>query len=157
MSSFLFQEISPRGKRRLEFQQAPLKGQTFYLDLQGYRKVHSLQARIKELGGVRVRDLIQSCSVFSWWSSPDIDCLSWLFHNLYLEYRWMLRKLILQPYFGTLELSRPGGLPPSDYKAAVKLWVYKSTCMKCYTCNKKNRQVHPKHLSHNRCYNVWAL
>lgn len=56
--SFLFQEISPRGKRRLEFQQAPLKGETFYLDLQGYRKVHSLQARIKELGGVRVRNLL---------------------------------------------------------------------------------------------------
>ena len=54
VSFFLFQEISPRGKRRLEFrQEKPFKGLTFYLDLQGYRKTSSLQARIKELGGVR--------------------------------------------------------------------------------------------------------
>lgn len=50
-------EISPRGKRRLEFQhekhQEPLKDCTFYLDLENYRKTGSLKARIKELGGVR--------------------------------------------------------------------------------------------------------
>ena len=54
--SFCIQEISPRGKRRLEFQQEqrkePLKGCTFYLDLENYRKTSSLKLRIKDLGGV---------------------------------------------------------------------------------------------------------
>lgn len=47
-------ENTPRGKRRLEFQpKQPLKDKKFYLDLHGYKKIPSLAARIKELGGVR--------------------------------------------------------------------------------------------------------
>ncbi|PFX20604.1 uncharacterized protein LOC111336681 [Stylophora pistillata] len=61
-------KISPRGKRRLEFQhekhQEPLKGCTFYLDLENYRKAGSLKARIKELGGA-VEEFL----------SKDISCV----------------------------------------------------------------------------------
>jgi hypothetical protein len=51
---FVLLENTPKGKRRLEFQtKQPLKDKKFYLDLKGYKKISSLAARIKELGGVR--------------------------------------------------------------------------------------------------------
>ncbi|XP_068748093.1 uro-adherence factor A-like [Montipora capricornis] len=58
-------KLSPRGKRKLEFQyDKPLKGKTFYLDLQGYRKISTLQAQIVELGG-KVEEFL----------SKDIGCV----------------------------------------------------------------------------------
>ena len=117
MSSFLFQEISPRGKRRLEFQQAPLKGQTFYLDLQGYRKVHSLQARLKELGGVGMRDLIRVVYFLD-----EVPLMLTAFLYYFIIYTLNTSKCSGGLFYNsTLELSRPGSLPLYDYKVAIKL------------------------------------
>ena len=74
--SFHFQELSPRGKRKLEFKNdKPLKGRTYYLDLQGYRKISSLQERIRELGGVR---RCKVCEV-----NFQLDCKTVVFFSLF--------------------------------------------------------------------------
>ena len=52
MTCDLCVENTPKGKRRLEFVEQPLKDKKFYLDLEGYKKVSSLAARIQDLGGV---------------------------------------------------------------------------------------------------------
>ncbi|XP_032218307.2 serine/arginine repetitive matrix protein 2 isoform X3 [Nematostella vectensis] len=66
-------KTSPKGKRRLEFQsKKPLKGKSFYLDLNGYKNISSLTSRLQELGG-KVEEFLSKDITFLITNRKDAD------------------------------------------------------------------------------------
>ncbi|KAK3749838.1 hypothetical protein QZH41_015511, partial [Actinostola sp. cb2023] len=65
-------ENTPKGKRRLEFVEQPLKDKKFYLDLEGYKKVSSLAARIQDLGG-KVEEFLSKDINYLITNRKDVD------------------------------------------------------------------------------------